>query len=168
MEETKDASAAALKLSDQEEAQHKAALDKGADAEKAAEVKAEVKAVLGKSDTSLSGDYEQTVQKAMTADLKRRAADRKARNAFRTERAKKLAADTAKEGQLFDTMAKVSAAIMQPSQLENVKRVEEGRDTVCYSLTLWLPIRFLPRSCKHKNTCARHAHSRRDTCWSTP
>jgi hypothetical protein len=116
----------------------------------------------------LSGDYEQTVQKAMTADLKRRAADRKARNAFRTERAKKLAADTAKEGQLFDTMAKVSAAIMQPSQLENVKRVEEGRDTVCYSLTLWPPIRFLPRSCKHKNTCALQAHSRRDICSSTP
>ena len=82
------ASQAALKLSGKEEKQMKAVLDKGA-AKKAAN---EDEHVLAKSD-DVADDYQATVQAAMDADLRRRSAERKAREAFRSARAKRLAAD---------------------------------------------------------------------------
>jgi len=50
---------------------------------------AEVQATLAVHDVSMSSDYQATVQAAMEADLKRRAAERVARQTFRTERAKR-------------------------------------------------------------------------------
>lgn len=120
------ASQAALKLSGKEEKQMEAVLDKGVEKKTAASVKAakEDEQVLAKSD-DVADDYQATVQAAMDADLRRRAAERKARQAFRSARAKRLAADNY-TGKLEAAMDKVSDAIMEPDQLVNAARVNQG------------------------------------------
>jgi len=120
--QSKEAAAAALKESGAESKHDDAAFEKGSAAE-AAPVKARV---VAKKAPSVSDDYQVTVQKAMEADLMRRTAERKARLAFRSERAKKLAADSSNTGKLEASMTKVSEAIMQPNQLVNAARVNQG------------------------------------------
>jgi hypothetical protein len=124
-EQAQDSSAsqAALKLSEKEEKQMVAVPDKGVEKKTAASVKQDEQ-VLAKSD-DVADDYQATVQAAMDADLRRRAAERKARQAFRSARAKRLAADNY-TGKLEAAMDKVSDAIMQPDQLVNAARVNQG------------------------------------------
>lgn len=120
------ASEAALALSGKEEKQMKAVLEKGAEEKAKASVEAakEDEPVLAKSD-DVADDYQQTVQAAMKADLERRASERKAREAFRSARAKRLASDDY-TGKLEASMDKVSDAIMRPDQLVNAARVNKG------------------------------------------
>jgi hypothetical protein len=122
-EQETSASEAALALSSKEEKQIKAVLEKGAKEKAKASVK-ESEQVPAKSD-DVADDYQRTVQAAMEADLKRRAAERKAREAFRSARAKRLASDNY-TGKLEASMDKVSDAIMQPDQLVNAARVNKG------------------------------------------
>jgi len=119
--QSKEAVAAALKESGAESKHDDAAFEKGSAAEAEA-----VKAVVANKALSVSDDYQATVQKAMEADLMRRTAEGKARLAFRSERAKKLAADSSNTGKLEASMTKVSEAIMQPNQLVNAARVNQG------------------------------------------
>ena len=132
-DEAAKADKAAREKSHAEESKMQAVLENG-DKVKEERAEQQVKAVLDKKDVTSESDYQSTVQAAMEADLRRRAAERKMREQFRAKRAKKLAQDdSSNTAKIEASMESVSKAIMQPDQLVNVARAKQIDGTVCLS-----------------------------------
>eukprot|EP00802_Teleaulax_amphioxeia_P007533 Tamp_07540.p1 GENE.Tamp_07540~~Tamp_07540.p1 ORF type:complete len:465 (-),score=189.11 Tamp_07540:1086-2288(-) len=128
-DEAAKADKAAREKSHAEESKMQAVLENG-DKVKEERAEQQVKAVLDKKDVTSESDYQSTVQAAMEADLRRRAAERKMREQFRAKRAKKLAQDdSSNTAKIEASMESVSKAIMQPDQLVNVARAKQSDGT---------------------------------------